>query len=191
MKMKKIISAFIIGISIVSCLEKKETNWTETENNQLKAKADSIANISQKTLLRNVASAMEKGGTEYALEFCNLKADSLTNDLSKEYAVAIHRISDKNRNPENRLKTKNQKAVFEDFKSNPDLVDTLISAENHFVYYKKITTALPSCLKCHGNPETDIEPETYKKIKTLYPNDKAEAYALNELRGLWEIVIEK
>jgi len=56
-------------------------------------------------------------------------------------------------------------------------------------YYKPILTALSACLQCHG-PEEEINPETLQKIKTLYPNDKATGYSINELRGLWKIGFE-
>lgn len=36
-----------------------------------------------------------------------------------------------------------------------------------------------------------IEPKTYKKIKALYPSDKATGYATNELRGMWVVEMNK
>ncbi len=45
-------------------------------------------------------------------------------------------------------------------------------------------------MQCHGDPETDILPETYTKIKELYPEDKAIGYIENELRGIWVVEME-
>ena len=154
---------------------------------QLKADYDTIATSSQKALMMNVAGAIKKGGTEYAVEFCNEKAMPITDSLSKQHHVSISRITNQTRNSSNYLKTDTDKAVFKSFEDNSSLVDSLVKEGEKYAYYKRINTALPTCVKCHGNPESDIEPATYTKIKTLYPNDKAIGYSMDELRGLWKI----
>ena len=55
------------------------------------------------------------------------------------------------------------------------------------VYYKPIRIALPACLKCHGEPISDIDVATSEKIQNLYPADLATGYKLNDFRGLWKI----
>ena len=154
---------------------------------QLKADSDTIATASQKALMQNVAAAIKKGGTEYAVEFCNEKAMPITDSLSAKYNVSISRVTDKTRNSDNGLKTENDKSTFQSFADNPALMDSLIQEGEKFVYYKRINTAMPACIKCHGNPETDIDKATYTKIKTLYSNDMAIGYGMDELRGLWRI----
>jgi hypothetical protein len=44
-----------------------------------------------------------------------------------------------------------------------------------------------ACLLCHGDPGTQIAPETMSTIDNLYPNDLATGYALNDFRGVWKI----
>mgnify|MGYP001556941193 CR=1 FL=1 len=56
-------------------------------------------------------------------------------------------------------------------------------------YYAIVTNTM--CLKCHGDKDVTIEPETFEKIKTLYPSDKATGYAANELRGMWVVEMDK
>ena len=70
-----------------------------------KSTFDSIATQSQSTLLQNVASAIEIGGTEYAVELCNERALQITDSLSNQFDVSIWRMTDKTRNPDNGLKT--------------------------------------------------------------------------------------
>lgn len=157
----------------------------------LKTEMDSIATASQKELLRNVSAAIQEGGTVHAVGFCNIMAIPITDSLSGTHHVSISRITDRTRNPENGLKTENDKAVFGSFKENNNLVDSLLIENNKIIYCKRINTAMPACIKCHGNLKTDIEPATLAKIKTLYPNDQATAYSMGEFRGLWRIEKDK
>ena len=69
--------------------------------------------------------------------------------------------------------------------------DTLVEMNQKLVYYKTIKTAMPACLKCHGNAETEINQATSEKLQKLYPNDLATGYQLNDFRGLWKIQFEK
>lgn len=157
---------------------------------QLKSELDTIATASQKELLKNVSAAVEKGGTEYAVEFCNEEALPITNSLSIKYNTSISRITDKTRNPENNLKTEMDKSIFQAFQEKASLMDSLINGEDGLVYYKRINTALPACIKCHGNPESDIDAMTYSKIQSLYPTDLAISYKMDEFRGLWKLELE-
>ena len=186
--MKLRISTLLLVLTIVSC---QQTTHNEKEISALKNQADSIATVSQNVLLQNVAAAIQKGGTEYAVDFCHVKAMPITDSLSKEVRMSIQRISDKNRNPDNKLDTETDRSVFDEFKKKQELVDTLFKAKGQYVYYKRINLAMPTCMKCHGNPQTDIEEKTLQKINILYPNDKAIGYKLNDFRGLWKIEIKK
>lgn len=145
-----------------------------------------IATSSQAVLLSNVAAAIQQGGPSYAIEFCNLKASGITDSLSQVQKCAISRISAKNRNPENGLKTEIDNLVWRTFETG-NLTDTLLQNGNKLVYYKTIKTAMPTCLKCHGSLGTDIDSLTIAKLNNLYPSDKATGYALNDFRGLWKI----
>jgi hypothetical protein len=46
-------------------------------------------------------------------------------------------------------------------------------------------------VKCHGNKDVDIEQPTFRKIKALYPSDKALGYSVNNLRGMWVVEMNK
>lgn len=182
------ILTLLLLVTVVSC---QQNTPRDKDISILKDKADSIATLSQNVLLQNVAGAIQKGGTEYAVDFCQVEAIPITDSLSKEVKMYIQRITDKNRNPKNNLKTKNDRSIFDEFKRKSELFDTLLIEEKQYVYYKRINLAMPTCLKCHGNPQTDIENKTLQKINLLYPNDKAVGYKLNDFRGLWKIEIPK
>ncbi|WP_303923144.1 DUF3365 domain-containing protein [Draconibacterium sediminis] len=147
------------------------------------------ANV-QAVLLTNVGKAIQTGGPEYAVEFCNLEASSIVDSLNGAFGCDISRVSAKNRNPQNALRTEQEKQMWELF-ANEQLADTVLQNGSDLVYYKQITTAMPACLKCHGNPETDINEATKTKLNDLYPNDLATGYTLNEFRGLWKVKFKR
>lgn len=194
--MKNLIFIFTVLALVSGCNGKsgnaslQNNHETEAESNiaALQLSLDSIATEAQKVLLQNVAEAIKIGGTEYAVSFCNENAIPLLDSVSAIHNISIQRISNKNRNPNNYLKTAEDKNIFEAFSANSSLKDSLVSVNNHYVYYKRINAAMPTCLKCHGNIKTDIEEKTLAKIQLLYPADKASGYALNDFRGLWKII---
>jgi hypothetical protein len=149
-------------------------------------KGNEITNLAQSVLLANVSQAMQAGGPVYAVEFCNLKASSIIDSLNRVNNCEISRVSDKNRHPENNLKTAADKILWALFEAG-SVTDTLIQENKKLVYYKPIKTAMPACLKCHGVPGSDIDEATTEKLLNLYPNDLANGYQLNDFRGLWKI----
>lgn len=175
---------FIIVITLLffSCNSKIEVE----KYNQIQKKGYEISGQTQAVLLANVGQAIQTGGSLYAVEFCNLKASPIVDSLNESNNCFISRISVKNRNPENILKTKTDEALWSIFEKGT-LKDTVIYESKKFIYYRPIKTALPACLKCHGEPGTDIEGATLKKIQHLYPADLATGYKLNDFRGLWKI----
>lgn len=172
----------LIIVTFFSCNSKvsKETY------SSIQIKGNEISNLTQAALLSNVGKAIQKGGPQFAIEFCNLKASSIVDSLSQLGDYNISRVSIKNRNLENGLQGKQEKELWEIFeKSNAS--DTIIQTSKKLVYYKRINLALPACLKCHGNTKSDINAATRDKLSELYPNDLATGYKLNDFRGLWKI----
>jgi hypothetical protein len=182
MKLKSFIFTCTV-ILLFSCNSKKISDETYTEFQKM---GNEITDKTQSVLLANVGKAIQTGGTIYAVEFCNLEASNIVDSLNKANNCLIYRISDKNRNPENKLTTSTDKNLWEIFETK-NLTDTLIQEQNRLVFYKPIKTGIPACLKCHGQPGSDIEPSTFDKIQNLYPTDLATGYKLNDFRGLWKI----
>ncbi len=182
MKSKTLLIA-CAAILLFSCNSKKISKETYTEFQKM---GNEISNKAQSVLLANVGQAMQTGGAVYAVEFCNLEASTIVDSLNKVNNCIISRVSEKNRNPENKLKTSTENDLWEIF-GKGNLNDTIIQEQNKLVFYKAIKTGLPACLKCHGQPGYDIVPATFDKIQHLYPADLATGYNLNDFRGLWKI----
>lgn len=179
-----LILAAIVFILFACSSQKAKIN--EDVYSEFQKKGSEISKLAQATLLSNVGKAIQTGGPEYAVEFCNLQASSIVDSLNRINNCLISRISIKNRNPENNLKSELEKELWSIFETQ-SVSDTLVKTNQNLVYYKTIKIAMPACLKCHGNPETDIDNSTIGKLQQLYPNDLATGYTLNDFRGLWKV----
>lgn len=190
MKSAFFVVSILLSALIISCNSNQKNTVSPEVYSEYTQKGNEISGNAQGVLLANVGSAMQKGGPEYAIEFCNLQASALIDSLSKANNCTISRVSAKNRNPGNNLKNEKEKQLWDHYAEklkSGNASDTLLRSENALVYYKPIKTAMPACLKCHGVPGEDIQSATYQKIRELYPNDKATGYDLNEFRGMWKI----
>ena len=167
-----------------------ETGKTE---NDYRAIGKNAATQAQSVLAKNLVNAIQKAGTEYAIEFCNTTAIHLTDSMAHSLNAGIRRVTDKPRNPRNQA-NENERTYIRVLKDKMNKGDSLVAkmtAMNGKMvgYYPIVTNAM--CLQCHGNKDTDITSATYEKIKKLYPSDKATGYRENEVRGLWVVEMEK
>ncbi|MFD2890943.1 DUF3365 domain-containing protein [Flavobacterium chuncheonense] len=146
----------------------------------------------KKVLGKNLMGAIQKEGTEKALAFCNLQAILLTDSMSLHFNANIKRVSDKNRNPNNKANHE-ELGYIEQFKkelvAKREPVPVVVETDDQVYFYYPIATNT-MCLQCHGNP-VNIEPKVLQKIKALYPNDLAIGYNENEVRGIWSIRFNK
>lgn len=142
---------------------------------------------------KNLLQAINTKGTENALEFCSTKAYPLTDSMAVVLNASIKRVSDKNRNPQNAANAdelayiQKGKTMLQQGQPIPPQVQ---EREGKIVAYYPIMTD-QMCLQCHGKPEEQILPPTLEKIATLYPEDKATGYDLNQLRGIWVVEMDK
>ncbi len=152
-----------------------------------------FANSTQAVLGKNLMNAIKEKGAAGAMEFCNEKAFPLTDSMARVLKASIKRVSDKPRN-KNNLATGNESAHIQAFKESlakgeqPQPVIMEINGKM-VGYYAIITNKM--CLQCHGTVNKDILPQTFSKIKNLYPDDKATGYLENQVRGLWVVEMEK
>jgi cytochrome c553 len=141
----------------------------------------------------NLMAAVKEKGPEGAVEFCNTRAYPLTDSMAVVLGAKIKRVSDQPRNPANRANDKelnyivNAKAELTQGKAaSPQLSDL---GETMLGYYPITTNAM--CLKCHGEPNTQVNQATLDVLNALYPEDMATGYGENELRGIWVVEMNK
>jgi hypothetical protein len=145
-------------------------------------------------LSSNLLAAIASGGPTNAIPFCSVKALPLTENISQAHAVEVRRVSEKVRNPKN-TPSEQELAILTEFQSaladGEKPVPTLVRRENEVFFYAPIQIPNPLCLACHGDPGTDIAPETAEVLKRLYPNDQATGFRLNDLRGMWVVTVKR
>ena len=143
----------------------------------------------QAVLGKNLIKTLEKKGPAGAVAFCNTKAISLTDSMAQNHNVIIKRVTDKPRNPENKA-NEEQMRYLRSYRSNQDLIDSLdpivIHKEKEVNFYSPIIINT-MCLQCHGIPNEQIRPETLQILQNLYPEDLAQGYHTNDVRGMWYI----
>jgi hypothetical protein len=184
-------------MSLISSCSK--TDQTAQKEDSIKQeylqKGAEIAKITQIELLKNVSLAMKKGGPGYAVEFCNLRALSLKDSLSRLHDCQIRRIALKYRNPADMPRTESEKEQLHQYQDAYQKGDTLKPAvhlfDDRIDYYKPIMISKEACLKCHGDPGTDIAEQTLVTIKEKYPEDLATGFAMNDFRGAWHITFNR
>lgn len=170
---------FMILFSCTTTIDKNTYDTVLKTGNEVSVRA-------QAALLSHVGSAIQKGGPEYALEFCNLNASRIIDSLNQVYNCTIQRKSAKPRNPNAALSGSVEQKIWQQFAQNISQ-DTIIKQDGKLVYYKAIKIAMPACLKCHGDVDQDINTTTRNKLRNLYPQDLATGYSLGDFRGLWKI----
>lgn len=156
---------------------------------------NSIALQTKQTLGKNLKNALENGGVENAISFCNTAAMPLVDSLNKTLGANIRRVSDKARNP-NDLPSVLEKKLLEAYAYQwKDAIDMKTNVQaisgEQYLFTKPILVDNALCLTCHGSPENGLNQETDDFIKSKYPADKATGYALGDLRGMWSITIAK
>lgn len=142
---------------------------------------------------KNLMNAIQTKGAEHAVEFCNIKAITLTDSMSIEFGSKIKRVSDKPRNSNNIANLEEIKFINElkeRIAKGEKLTPKISEMDDKVLGYYAIETN-KMCLQCHGVPNSEISPSTLAKIKLKYPNDQAINYKENEIRGIWVVEITK
>lgn len=202
--------AFILSLSL-SCTNDKKVDSRaikeEIENRKIKkvteaeivAKVhelgDEIALKTKKALGKKLKNAIQNGGVENAISFCNLNAMPLVDSLSSKFSAEIRRVTLKARNPNNHpdnLERELLDAYAYQWKDSIPLQTNVQALEgSKYLFTKPILVDNTLCLGCHGTTENGLLKETLDFIKSKYPNDKATGYEIGDLRGIWSITISK
>ena len=177
-----------------SCSTQKQSEQNSFNYEKYKTLGSEISGLAQKTLVEHLTGAIEEGGTDHAIRFCNLNALGLIDSISSINQCVVSRITDRNRNPSNVIRDLTDKNIWE-YYTNSDSeklsADTAIELSDNIVYYKPIKIGMPTCLKCHGKPGIDIDQKTLATIDSLYLKDLARNYEAGNLRGLWKIEFQR
>lgn len=184
---------FLLMLGAVGCQKKTTANEKSSldslQRHHYTAMGDSISIAAQQALMKQLMTAIESGGPEYAVNFCNERAMPITDSLSNRYNCEIKRIALRNRNPNNALTTE-EKIIYDGYAQSittgAPAQPQLVINQKELLFYKPIVLGMPACLQCHGKPD-QLDPKAYVAIQSKYPDDKAVNFSLGELRGMWKI----
>lgn len=188
----KLSMLFVLGLMFISC-NKKESENKITTIEKWKVTLQKYAFETKEVLGKNLMNALNNGGTENAIEFCNTKAIVLTDSMGVAFNGTIKRVSDLPRNPLNKANESETEFINElkQKKSKGEkLTSKIVESEGNVIGYFPIETNA-MCLQCHGLKDTDIKPNTLKKLAELYPNDQATGYKENKIRGIFVVTKNK
>ncbi|MCL6259176.1 DUF3365 domain-containing protein [Aquiflexum sp. TKW24L] len=210
--MKKIFGFLLIIILLSSCgsNERVSKEVFEEVNKSMEVKklneadiiqagmkwGDEISTEAQQQLISALQKAIEEKGVPGAIQFCNVEALPILQEVSAKYGVTVRRVSNRFRNPQDKP-TEDEIGILEAYEYNAEnelpLDPSIQKFENGEVYLYSKAIKIPNamCLSCHGQPGTDISAETQKALSELYPQDNATGHKIGDLRGMWSIRIPK
>lgn len=123
---------------------------------------------------------MQKG-TLNAIDVCKDQAPAIADSLSVE-GVQLGRTSHRLRNPANTAPDWVNPVLASYLDDRSDRAPRTVSlSDNREGYVEPISTK-PLCLACHG---TALAPDVASLIETIYPQDDATGFELDELRGVY------
>ncbi len=145
-------------------------------------------------LKKSLKSVIRESGPIEAIEYCNISALEITDDVSNLNKIFIKRTSLKLRNISN---TPDKWEIdvlnsFEKRKKSGEEISTLnyqdIYIENNEIFYRymKAIPTVKACLTCHGS---NRNPKVVIKLSELYPDDSAYNYEIGEIRGAFSVKI--
>lgn len=186
---KTIYIFLILSFLLHSCKQKEKQNSDQTTEKTPLEIGQNIAMQTKGVLGKNLLQAISSEGTENAITFCSSRAIPLTDSVALANHAKIKRVSDKNRNPDNKANSTELdyiKTAKEAISNGETVKPKLTTVGDKQIAYYPIMT-IDMCLQCHGQPDKDISPNTLSKIRELYPNDLAIGYKADELRGIWVV----
>ena len=147
-----------------------------------------------KSLKTTLKSIIKESGPVAAIEYCNIAALDLTEDISFRSELILKRTSLKYRNDKN-IPDKWELSVLKSFEKRKVNGESLKSineskivfdGENTFFRFMQVIPVGKPCITCHGS---NIKPDIAAKIDELYPNDLARGFKVGDIRGAFSVKV--
>lgn len=134
----------------------------------------------KKNLKVALMAGMQKGPLN-AISVCKDQAPAIADSLAVD-GVQIGRTSHRLRNPANSAPEWVDPVLRIYLEEESDRAARVVSLANNREGYVEPITIKPLCLACHG--ET-LAPDVATQIKSMYPQDEATGFKVDELRGVY------
>jgi hypothetical protein len=136
-------------------------------------------------LVDALTGALEEGGPESAIGVCREIAPQIAAELSVD-GVSMGRTSHRLRNPDNAPQrwVEPLLAAYLEDPENPR--PRAVRLDDSTIGYVEPIYTMSFCLSCHG---PSIEPALQETILSLYPEDEATDFRMDDLRGLFWLTL--
>lgn len=179
-----------VGCNAPAEPEEKEPATTDaTEARDYLTEGKQIAGATFTALSTQLKAAMQEGGVQQAVAYCQLAALPITDSLSEVYQADIRRVTDRPRNPQNAAsaaEVEMMQAYKKQLAQEESIAPQVVEVDGHTRFYAPIVL-MDLCQKCHGTVGETIQADDYAFIQERYPADQATGYTSGDLRGLWQI----
>lgn len=186
-----LVVALALAAAFLACATSPQAGRAEGSARATKERLGRAAEAFTERLRSALLREMQRG-TVQAVSVCADSAQLITAMVAREFGVSIRRTSDRLRSPMN-APTPRDREILEQFNRRKSdglkLQDQEIfepeQAEggDRWRLSRPILVSSAACLKCHGSAD-DISPETQAVLRARYPADRAQGYAVGDLRGL-------
>lgn len=193
MKRLLVITSFVMFALFLAQSCGNSPEMTESEKNAYMDKGKEAVTNAAGLLSSNLGKAIADSGIVYAIQFCQINAEGLTDSASSISGYPIARRALKQRNPGNKpntMETQVLKMYDRAAEQGKELKPTLLQDDHGAVFYFHPIVIQPLCLNCHGKIGEHITEETFNALKAAYPKDRAFNYALGDFRGMWTVALK-
>ena len=191
MKSVSSIKIYITGIFLCLVFSCSENNPEQDIEKHLEQSRDASKQLGSQ-LKGELKAGLKSQGPVESIAICNVEAEIIASNVSKDANLEVGRTSLKVRNPSNTPDAwEKEKLIYFEQQIQTGMdgktleVYEVINEDNQkwFRYMKAIPTS-EVCVVCHG--ETIAQP-IKQRLEALYPDDKATGYQVGDLRGAFTV----
>lgn len=154
------------------------------------SRADLIVVSMQDALLRELTTALDRGGPAFAIQACHIDVIGVTQRIGREKGIAAGRTSDRLRSPTNAPRTWAAPLVKANAGRLARDVDGFAVDLGDAVGVLRPIAQRPMCASCHGPAET-MTPIVRAALRDRYPVDRATGFTEGEIRGWFWVEVPK
>ena len=170
------------ALLLVSC---QATQPAAEVSSQEMERAENALQPFKEQLVDALTGALQEGDPASAIAICREKAPQIAAELSVD-GIRMGRTSHRLRNPDNAPQpwVEPLLAAYLEDPENPE--PRAVRLDDSTIGYVEPIYARSFCLSCHG---PSIEPTLQETIRSIYPEDQAVDFRMDDVRGLFWVTL--
>lgn len=154
------------------------------------SRADAVVASLQDTHLRELTSALDRGGPGGAIKSCHIDVIGVIQRIGRQEGIAAGRTGDRLRLPTNAPKPWAAALVQANAGRQARDVDGFAVDLGETVGVLRPIAHRPVCAACHG-PADALSPDVRDALGASYPRDRATGFTEGEIRGWYWVEMPK